>query len=466
MKINKFIIFSLVLMCGLTFGQSVFADDVLDKKDLTDLFNVKSFLLDTTYGEVAGNDVYVSLGWEANTSETSRTRIFVSNDANSWRDAADYPTFITASALLRSVVYQDGIFVAVGTKHIAGKGKPLILKSTDGENWEEVDEDLAEDYVGDAPLFSVSYGQGKFLAVGYQKEAGDPKKPFILKSSNGENWSEVDSYPAGSIGKGIELSSVTYGDDGFVAVGSYYNTIVNKYFVSLMRSSNGESWFMVNDTPSGIVNGNLSSVAYGNGRYFAVGKQSDSSESKQIPLSLVSFDGIYWSEVESYPFELGYFNSITFADGFFAMTAYHDVPTLAPILFRDNLKGLVPLAFAFDADPGQPGYSVIKTRDANSWSEQRYPQEETLLSINFANGLVFATGGQEDKSPLLRAGILSFLENGSSGGSTGNSNSKILGTRFCSEEVTTFCRERPSATSLIPLYSEILNLIGQILVLL
>lgn len=455
-------------MCGLTFGQSVFADDVLDKKDLTPLTpltHLKSFLLGTASGEVAENSFYVSVGRQGNGVDTTTNLIFVSNDTNNWREADDYPTYLASSAELRSVTYQNGVFVAVGFKWKSGNMQPLILKSSNGEYWEEVGEALTETYTR-AQLNSVIYAQGGFFAVGFQSEASNPKQPLILKSSNGTDWNEIASYPAESIGKEIELKSVTHGDNGFVAVGSYYNSIVGKNFVSLMRSSNGESWFMVNDTPSGIVNGNLSSVAYGNGRYFAVGKQSDSSESKQIPLSLVSFDGIYWSEVESYPFELGYFNSITFADGFFAMTAYHDVPTLAPILFRDNLKGLVPLAFAFDADPGQPGYSVIKTRDANSWSEQRYPQEETLLSINFANGLVFATGGQEDKSPLLRAGILSFLENGSSGGSTGNSNSKILGTRFCSEEVTTFCRERPSATSLIPLYSEILNLIGQILVLL
>lgn len=90
---------------------------------------------------------------------------------------------------LAAVIYANGKFVTVSS---SGK----IYTSTDGQSW-------AEAYSGSSPINGVTFGNGKFVAVGNGK---------AYTSSDGSNWSSSTS--------GQVLYSVDYGNNKFVAVGA------------------------------------------------------------------------------------------------------------------------------------------------------------------------------------------------------------------------------------------------------
>ena len=125
-------------------------------------------------------------------------------------------------------------------------------------------------------LFSVAYGDGRFLAVGYSGT--------ILSSTNGVDWTREES------GTRNHLTGIAYGNNMFVALGQgviltsgdgvrwvthdtdglprlYSLTFANGLFVasgtSIATSPDGVHW-----TPR---NSGGFAIAYGNGRFVGVG---------------------------------------------------------------------------------------------------------------------------------------------------------------------------------------------------
>lgn len=119
-------------------------------------------------------------------------------------------------------------------------------------------------------LLSVTYGDSKFVAVGYNGK--------ILTSSDGATWiiraSDTTEY----------LHSVTYGNGQFVAVGE---PLIDNISSKILTSSNGVTWITRNlsDTIKDLL-----SVTYGNGKFVAVGLSG---------VILISSDAITWVKVNS-----------------------------------------------------------------------------------------------------------------------------------------------------------------------
>ncbi|MDX1953342.1 MAG: immunoglobulin domain-containing protein [Verrucomicrobiota bacterium] len=191
-----------------------------------------------------------------------------STDGNLWRSRIVRADF-------DAVAYGEGRFVAVG---FDGK----VGYSTDGLNWTLTTQ-------GPVPATknfrAVTYSNGRFIAVGTGS--------FIMISEDGIAWTDK------SLSSNVEFLAVAHNGSTVVATGKGGNGVISL--------NNGDSWNAIltftGDTPG---------LAYGNGRFVAAGKDgyvaySTNGQdwiSKRLPLP---------SPVESRPT----FNRTVFASGTF-----------------------------------------------------------------------------------------------------------------------------------------------------
>ena len=152
-------------------------------------------------------------------------------------DGETWASYSTPPANWFSVTYGNGKYVA-----IAYGGINRVLISPDGENW------TAYPAVQDGYWQSVTYGDGQFVAVG---ASGSSR---VMTSPDGENWLPVLA------AEDNHWQSVTYGNGKFVAV-AYSGT--NR----VMTSSDGTNW----TAHSAAGDCNWKGVTYGNGKFVAVG---------------------------------------------------------------------------------------------------------------------------------------------------------------------------------------------------
>lgn len=174
-----------------------------------------------------GNSVYVALDYA--------WRVFVSTNPDSdWQETPTPP-----AGAANDIEFGGGQFVAVGWHG-------LIATSTNGVDW-------APQVSGtDGPIWSVAYGDGKWVAVG-----GEQDTRFILTSENGIDWFlQVTDEP---------MYSITYGPYGFVATGGGFmepgvsmNSPDGTYFSGGDSGASGLS-----SVPGGVACGNGVCVAVG-----------------------------------------------------------------------------------------------------------------------------------------------------------------------------------------------------------
>jgi hypothetical protein len=142
-------------------------------------------------------------------------------------------------------------------------------------------------------LSSVTYGNGQFVAVG--------DNGTILTSPDGVTWTSRGS------GTSSNLNSVTYGNRQYVAVGGN----------SVLGSTDGIIWNSYNDSinyiglggGSQVGHGSLSFISYGNGQYWAIfglGSMGD--------YIVASSDGIGWQSMAEASF-MGMYTFNTCSNG-------------------------------------------------------------------------------------------------------------------------------------------------------
>ena len=150
----------------------------------------------------------------------------------------------------------DGNFhindVAYGTnQYVAVCTTAYVTYSADGQTWTPVQiKDIFNDggttiSLG-VSINGIAYGSGKYIAVGNHGK--------MASSTNGSTWTEITN-PFGT----ENINTVIYGDV-WVAGGNNG---------SIAYSNNGTTWTNVSGSPFG--SSAIQSIAYGNGRYIAVG---------------------------------------------------------------------------------------------------------------------------------------------------------------------------------------------------
>ncbi|HLH55972.1 MAG TPA: hypothetical protein VKY92_20385 [Verrucomicrobiae bacterium] len=182
---------------------------------------------------------------------------------------------------LAGVVYAQGEFVAVGDGGTA-------LRSTDGLRWTSGATGISGNFR------SIACGGGVFVATG---DAG-----AALTSTNGVDWEEHSS------GVTTDIVDVCYGNGTFAAVTPDGD---------ILTSSNGTQWVVQN---SGAAGAYLSGVAFGPGRFVAVGALGSGS------IVLTSSDGLAWA---SHTPQVGPLMGVCYGGGMFVAVGTGTIATSA-----------------------------------------------------------------------------------------------------------------------------------------
>ena len=178
----------------------------------------------------------------------------------------------------------------------------------------------------------IDYAGGVIYAGGLFVAAGGSGYG-IMTSPDGLDWTVR--------APGAEMNAVAYGNGRFVAVGTHG---------SVLTSTNGESWL---PATSGSVQ-NLAGIAFGNGRFVATNAASGGKGSV-----LVSTDGSGWTPVEA---GTAYNQTVTFGDGKFVVAG--------------------------------SGTSVAVSTDGSGWTESALGSYANLLGIAYGAGRFVAVGDQ------------------------------------------------------------------------
>jgi hypothetical protein len=196
---------------------------------------------------------------------------------------ANWMTSGSSSPAMNTLAYGNAVFVGVSDGHEGGSqpvGVHAVETSSDGFNWT-----IAPSPTG-AGLSGVAFGNGQFMVVGIPSS---PSNWVVSASADGLTWT---NRLAGS----YQLTSVTYGDGMFVAVGR--NSIV-------LTSTDGISW-MNRTVPLPV---DFGRIAYGNGCFVAV---NGGSAKGVVIISTNAVDWTMHGTGALYPFA-----DITFAAGLF-----------------------------------------------------------------------------------------------------------------------------------------------------
>ena len=168
------------------------------------------------------------------------------------------------------MTYGDNGYVAVGDS---------VWISPDGRAWTPLD-----DVFGDV-LYSVTYGAGRYVAVGVE---GDPNiDPFgwhaaVITSVNGNDWTRVphdaEVFGLGDQEAAVGMDGVAYGDAGYVAVGdALVGDGGENQTAVVWHSSDGTTWQRESYDEalfSGSAEGGLNSVAAIGSHWVAIGREA------------------------------------------------------------------------------------------------------------------------------------------------------------------------------------------------
>jgi hypothetical protein len=147
----------------------------------------------------------------------------------------------------------------------------------------------------DNGIYSVTYGNNRFVAGGSGQ---------IAYSSNGTTWTTSTG------NSDFVVKGITYDGTQFVAVGYDNSGGVINY------SSDGTSWSNAANANTAFGTSNINDVAYGGGRYVAVGGSKALATVQEGKIAY-STDGTYWTAVTNSTFGTSTIYGITYGAGKF-----------------------------------------------------------------------------------------------------------------------------------------------------
>jgi hypothetical protein len=219
------------------------------------------------------------------------------------------------------------------TRDVSLVGKFFIPQFVAGKDWWEIT------LPSSVSWYSVTYGNGKFVAVAYDSDKA-------AYSTDGITWTLATLPPS------VNWYSVTYGNGKFVAVAggirAAYSTDGINWAAATLPSS--ASWY---------------SVTYGNGKFVAVASNSDKAA--------YSTDGITWT-LATLP-SSAYWRSVTYGDGKFV--------AVAGGINYDN--------------------RVAYSEDGITWTLATLPSSVGWYSVTYGNGKFVAVASNSDKAAYSSA---------------------------------------------------------------
>ena len=255
-----------------------------------------------------------------------------------------------------SITYGNGKFVAIANSSDGvTQNSDAVAYSEDGVNWNQTTMPVA------AGWNSITYGDGTFVAVSTSS----------AYSGDGVNWSQT------TMPRTVGWNSITYGDGKFVAV-------ANK---SIAYSEDGISW----ETATGSVSRYWTSVTYGNGKFVAV--------SIDFGFTVYSEDGINWNQT-TMPNKS--WNSVAHGNGKFVAVATgsdiavysEDGVNWSQTTMPSN-KNWHSVAYGngkFVAVSKTPNAVAAYSEDGISWNETSLPHSDSDYVVAYGNGKFVVIG--------------------------------------------------------------------------
>jgi hypothetical protein len=219
----------------------------------------------------------------AGAMDKGETRQFAANRTVTWTvegGSKNGGTTISEDGLLTVGADETNITLTVK----AASGEYNAAETVKVKGWKTITS-AAEIFTddNDANVYGISYGAGKWVAVGGAYATVFPRFPQIAYSTDGESWTEVTNLSPNN----VSINDVVY-------VGPEDN----KKFIALAEggviyySTDGVKWTGVT-----IVTGDdefkFNGAAYGNGMFIAVGNST--TQQKKVGGVATSTDGISWT---------------------------------------------------------------------------------------------------------------------------------------------------------------------------
>jgi hypothetical protein len=247
-----------------------------------------------------------------------------------------------------NIIYADNKFVAISN------GSFSLLYSADGISWTTVT-------IGSFGLRGITYGAGKFVAVGAEF-SGIDLISNVQVSTDGITWTRYTPFT-----NGPSLKDVTFGNGLFVAVADGGGNRV-------ITSTDGISWTL----RIAAENNQWQSIAYGNGKFVAIAN----SGTNRV---MYSTDGISWTGL---PINLGS-NKIIFADGKFTTGSNYSTDGIT--WTNSNVSPIIPFGITYGNGlfvlVGQAGTDRIAiSTDATSWQLVTAPELNPWQCIAYGAG--------------------------------------------------------------------------------
>ncbi len=256
--------------------------------------------------------------------ESYLSYVFSSSNGTNWTTES-----FVFSDYNSGVAYNGSMFVIVGGSETNSGGH--IMTSMDGVNWSSKS--------ASASLYAVTFGNGKFIAVG-------DLNTILVSDDNGVNWTTSSSGVDGS----SPIQAITFGNNKFVAINNAGQALI---------SVAGASWL----AESTNFNGKIYNITYGDGKFVAVGDFESNS------VVLVSTNGIDWT-VESNILPDSSLRGVTYGNGKF-------------------------IAVGISLD-GQHPPIILSSINGLNWEAEIMPHgifNDTILeAVSYANGQFVAVG--------------------------------------------------------------------------
>jgi len=284
-----------------------------------------------------GNGTFVATA-EGDTSGNAIDTAAYSSDGQTWHSAT-----LPESAYWKPLAYGNGTFVALAYAGADYTATDIAAYSTDGITWQSAA--LPEISYWD----DIAYGNGVFVAISYDNT--------VAYSTDGETWAST------SILETLGNEGIAFGDGRFLVMSAFQEGA---------WSTDGITWTAM--TPKveygtyPCLYATSYSVAWGNGRFVAVGQKVEdrSGVATLIRCSAYSLDGENWV-MENFTDDSNYWESVCYGDGLFVAVA------------EANVDGM-PLATA------------IVSTDGLAWTPVDFPVSGNWFAGAYGNGSFVAVG--------------------------------------------------------------------------
>jgi hypothetical protein len=243
--------------------------------------------------------------------------------------------------------------VGYGNGRFVAVGNRSTLASSDGTQWTQ------RDLKSPAQLEAVIYGNGLFVAVGWAYDVAVGFESDIATSTNGIDWVTTMLYPPDV--PQVIFGGIAYGTGRFVAVGSIYDPYASAWSAT---SSNGIDW---TTQPTGFAS-HLNGITYADGLFVAVGRDYQFIPDTQETRILTSEDGLNWTQRDVWTVASLY--GVTYGNGQFVAVGGSD-------WFGDPL--------------------IFTSKHGVKWEQRNYTGSYydylNLDGVAYGNGRFVATGG-------------------------------------------------------------------------